>query len=199
MEQLMAYLTQIPVGGPIDVHRGKSLLSAGGAGPVWRVTQGVFRLERLGQDGPLLVQLARVGDLIGVEALCAEPYAFSVVALTSAKAQPIALTPELDRNALMVQGFLQQQRQTCDMQRLRTGPIAQRLAFLITVLGQQPDGRILNVARKDLPTLKEMARVVDSAIETVCRELHHLKTVRKPKQTVRASAWAGGEPFAMAA
>lgn len=195
----MTYLTQIPVGGPIDVPRGKSLLSAGSTGPVWRVTQGVFKLERQGHDGPLLVQLARAGDLIGVEALCSEPYAFSVMALTTAKAQPMAMTPELDRNNLMVQGFLQQQRQSCDMQRLRTGPIAQRLAFLITLLGQQSDGRILNVARKDLPTLKDMARVVDSAVETVCRELNHLHTVRKAKQEARATEWAGGEPFAMAA
>lgn len=191
-------LNLIPVGGPIDVPRGKHLLSAGGTGPVWRVTQGVFRLERPGQDGPLLVQLARAGDLIGVEALCAEPYAFSAVALTTAKALPIATAQGQERDTLMVQGFLQQQRQTCDMQRLRTGPIAQRLAWLITLLGQQADGRVLKVARKDLPTLKEMARVVDSALETVCRELHQLNTVREPRLTVRASAWAGGEPFAMA-
>ncbi len=194
----MEYLKQIPVGGPINVPRGKNLLSAGGTGPVWRVTQGVFRLERPGQEGPLLVQLARAGDLIGVEALCAEPYAFSAVALTSAKAEPITLPQALDRDTLMVRGFLQQQRQTCDMQRLRTGPIAQRLAWLITLLGQQADGRVLNVTRKELPTLKEMARVVDSAMETVCRELHQLYTAHKPRQTVRATEWAGGEPFAMA-
>jgi hypothetical protein len=193
----MVYLTQIPVGGPIDVPRGKNLLTAGSTGPVWRVTHGVFKLERQSQDGSLLVQLARAGDLMGVESLCAEPYAFSLVALTPAKAQPITWMPDLDHTALMAQGFLQQQRQTCDMQRLRTGPIAQRLAFLITILGQQPDGRILNVARKDLPTLKEMARVVDSAIETVCRELQHLKAVSKPKQAVRASAWVGSQPFAL--
>lgn len=195
----MECLNPIPVGGPIDVPRGKKLLSAGGTGPVWRVTQGVFSLERPGPDGPLLVQLARAGDLIGVEALCAEPYAFSVVALTPAKARPMDMTQAQDGNTLVVQGFLQQQRQTCDMQRLRTGPMAQRLASLITLLGLQPDGRILNVARKDLPTLKEMARVVDSTFETVCRELSELYAERKPRQSVRAIAWAGSESFAMAA
>ena len=187
------------MGEPIVVGRGQSLLSAGSVGPVWRVTQGVFKLERLGQDGSALVQLAQAGDLIGVEALCAEPYAFSVVALVAAKAQPMAVTHDLDRYTTMAQGFMQQQRQTCDMQRLRTGHIGQRLAYLLTVIGRQPDGRILEVPRKDLPTLKEMARVVDSAFETVCRELNRLMSERKPQRVTPASVWAGAEPFAMAA
>jgi hypothetical protein len=193
------FLTQIPVGEPIVVARGQTLLSAGSVGPVWRVTQGVFKLERTGQDGQTLVQLAHAGDLIGVEALCAEPYAFSVVALVAAKAQPMAVNHDLDRYTTMAQGFMQQQRQTCDMQRLRTGHIGQRLAYLLTVLGRQSDGRIVDVPRKDLPTLKEMARVVDSAFETVCRELNRLTVERQPQRVKPASVWAGAEPFALAA
>ena len=195
----MKFLNQIPVGEPIVVARGQTLLSAGSVGPVWRVTQGVFKLERPGQDGQTLVQLAQAGDLIGVEALCAEPYAFSVVALVAAKAQPMAVNHDLDRYTTMAQGFMQQQRQTCDMQRLRTGHIGQRLAYLLTVLGRQSDGRIVDVPRKDLPTLKEMARVVDSAFETVCRELNRLMVERQPQRVKPASVWAGAEPFALAA
>ena len=55
----MHFLNQIPVGGTIDVSRGQCLVTAGGVGPVWRVTQGVFKLERQGQDGQILVQLAQ--------------------------------------------------------------------------------------------------------------------------------------------
>jgi hypothetical protein len=143
MEQCVSYLTQIPVGEPIIVPRGRSLIAAGGLGPVWCVTQGVFKLERQGQDGQILVQLARAGDLIGVESLCAEPYAFAAVALVAAQVQPHQVSHDLDRYATMAQGFLQQQRQTCDMHRLRTGPIVQRLAHLLTVLGKQADGRVL--------------------------------------------------------
>ncbi len=89
----MNYLTQIPVIESIDVRRGHTLLTAGAVGPVWRVTQGVFKLERAGLEGQTLVQLAMPGDLIGVEALCAEPYAFSVVALVAAQAQPPSCHP----------------------------------------------------------------------------------------------------------
>ena len=114
----MQFLNQIPVGEPISVSRGQSLLAAGAVGPVWRVTQGVFKLERQGQDGQILVQLAQAGDLIGVESLCAEPYAFTAVALVTAQALPLAASQDLDRYTTMAQGFMQQQRQTCDMHRL---------------------------------------------------------------------------------
>ena len=195
----MQFLNQIPVGEPIHVSRGQSLLTAGGQGPVWCVTQGVFKLERQGPDGPILVQLAQAGDLIGVESLCAEPYAFTAVALVGAQAQPLAESQDLDRYTTMTQGFMQQQRQTCDMHRLRTGSILQRLAYLLTVLGTQADGRVLVVQRKELPTLKEMARVVDATFETVCRELNTLLPERKQPRMRVPSVWAVGQPFAMAA
>lgn len=195
----MQFLNQIPVGEPIHVSRGQSLVTAGGQGPVWCVTQGVFKLERQGSDGPILVQLAQAGDLIGVESLCAEPYAFTAVALVGAQAQPLAASQDLDRYTTMTQGFMQQQRQTCDMHRLRTGSILQRLAYLLTVLGTQADGRVLVVQRKELPTLKEMARVVDSTFETVCRELNTLLPERKQPRMRVPSVWAVGQPFAIAA
>ena len=181
----------------INIKRGQTLTFAGGVGPVWRVTQGVFKLERQGQDGQILVQLAQAGDLIGVESLCAEPYAFTAVALVAAQAKPLAAGQDLDRYTTMTQGFLQQQRQTCDMHRLRTGSIVQRLAYLLTVLGKQADGRVLTVQRKELPTLKEMARVIDSTFETVCRELNTLLPERKQPRLRVPSVWAVGQPFAM--
>lgn len=174
----MQFLNQVPVGEPISVSRGQSLLAAGGVGPVWHVTQGVFKLERQGQDGQILVQLAQAGDLIGVESVCAEPYAFTAVALVAAQAQPLAAGQDLDHYTTMKQGFMQQQRQTCEMHRLRTGSIVQR---------------------KELPTLKEMARVVDSTFETVCRELNTLLPERKQPRLRVPSVRAVGQPFAIAA
>ena len=83
--------------------------------------------------------------------------------------------------------------------RLRTGPIVQRLAYLLTVLGRQADGRVLEVPRKELPTLKEMARVVDSTFETVCRELNTLLPERKQPRNPITTSWASARPFALAA
>ena len=69
------------------LKRGESLIFSGEFGSVWRVTQGLFRLERPCRDGMELVRLALPGDLVGVESLCAEPYAYTATALTSSISQ----------------------------------------------------------------------------------------------------------------
>ena len=191
------------------LESGQTLVEAGQHGTVWRVSTGVLRLERPGQDGTMLVQLALPGDLIGVEALCAQPQAYTATALVAAQVESLEITGELSHYATMAKGFLQQQRQTLDMVRLRSGPIQQRLAYLLTVLGKDQQGRVRVVQRDELPTLREMAQIVDSAFETVCRELNHLMP-RKPKPVVKpdntratrqSTRWAGhtGHALALAA
>ena len=72
------------------IKRGQVLVSAGEHGSVWRITEGVFRFERVGHDGLSLVQLGLPGDLLGVEALCAEPYAYTITAITTGQAELVA-------------------------------------------------------------------------------------------------------------
>lgn len=184
---------------------GHTLIEAGQRGPVWRVLTGVLRLERPGQDGQILVQLALPGDLIGVEALCAQPHAYSASALIEAEVEPVMISGELGHYTTMAKGFLQQQRQTLDMMRLRSGPIQHRIAYLLTVLGKDIEGRTRPVQRDELPTLREMAQIVDSALETVCRELNvllpHPSAGRKPVKTPPAkqrSCWVRPATPAMA-
>lgn len=184
---------------------GHTLIEAGQRGPVWRVLSGVLRLERPGQDGQMLVQLALPGDLIGVEALCAQAHAYSASALVHAEVEPVIIHGELGHYATMAKAFLQQQRQTLDMMRLRSGPIQQRVAYLLTVLGKDKEGRLRPVQRDELPTLREMAQIVDSALETVCRELNVLlprpSVGRKPVKTPAAkqrSRWVRPAAPAMA-
>lgn len=188
-----------------SLQSGHTLIEAGQRGPVWRVLRGVLRLERPGQDGQMLVQLALPGDLVGVEALCAQPHAYSATALVDAEVEPVVISGELGHYATMAKGFLQQQRQTLDMMRLRSGPIQQRVAYLLTVLGKDSEGCLRPVLRNELPTLREMAQIVDSALETVCRELNVLlprtPTARRPVKTVSAkqrSRWVRSAAPAMA-
>ena len=51
----------------ISIKRGETLTFAGGVGPVWRVTQGVFKLESYEGENCALIQLAKPGDLVGGE------------------------------------------------------------------------------------------------------------------------------------
>ena len=170
------------------LQSGQILVESGERAPVWRVLSGVLRLERPSANGQLLVQLALPGDLVGVEALCAQAHAFSASALTECQVEAVDITGELSHYATMAKGFLQQQRQTLDMVRLRSGPIQQRLAYLLTILGKDIEGQVRPVHREELPTLREMAQIVDSAFETVCRELNTLlprqsKGIVKPAGT----------------
>jgi hypothetical protein len=77
------------------IKRGQVLVNAGEYGPVWRITEGLFRLERAGHDGLSLVQLGLPGDLLGVEALCAEPYAYTITAITTGQAEQLRKVAQL--------------------------------------------------------------------------------------------------------
>lgn len=171
-----------------QVCSGEALLAAGSTGPLWRVTQGAFRLDRPNRDGSTFVQLALVGDLVGVEGLCAAPYTCTATALMDSQAGMEPVGSEINRYKLLAQGFLQQQRRALDTVQLRSGPIGGRVGHLLKLLGRQADGSVVALARKALPSLSELALIVDSTPETVCRELKAFLPAR-PRQRRAPSVW----------
>lgn len=183
--------TEIEVGS-VSVKRGQTLTFAGGIGPVWRVTHGVFKLVRSEEAGVALVQLAKSGDLIGVESLCHKAYQYTVQAIIDSKVEVHTTSHALSDPTTLVQAFLQQQRQTYDMYRLRTGPIGQRLAYLIGLLEFRLDGQVVSIQRTDLPTLKDIASTIDATVETVCRDLNLLIPARPQAKAKKklSSNWA---------
>lgn len=176
---------------PLRLAAGQSpIFQAGQTGPVWRVIQGVVRLDREGGPVRLPVQLALPGDLIGVEALCDQPYQFSAEPVTDcelARVAPVAGDAPLQRDALLREVLLQQQRRCHDMAALRTGSVRQRLAHLLSLLGlpwQGAQGMAsvqADAVRQALPTLRELAELVDAKTETVCRTLAQLLPPRSRK------------------
>lgn len=179
---------------PLRVGTGQSpIFQSGQTGRVWRVRQGIVRLDR--QCGPirLPVQLALPGDLIGVEALCDQPYQFSAEALTACELEPVDIGNGDDRQALSQRArllgdvLLQQQARSHDMATLRTGSVLQRLSHLMSLLGlpwqgaQSADGQQVDAIRESLPTLREVAEIIDAKTETVCRALAQLLPPRTRK------------------
>ena len=179
------------------IKRGQVLVNAGEYGPVWRITEGLFRLERVGMDGLSLVQLGLPGDLLGVEALCAEPYAYTITAITTGQAELVDATHELSRFGIVAKAYLQQQRRTHDMMRLRGGPVTERLEHFLKLLSRNADGSERELDRRDLPALKEVGSILDVATETVCRELNAFLPARAYQRPAR-EAWVGGAELAMA-
>jgi CRP-like cAMP-binding protein len=154
------------------LNHGQLLASAGESATLWRVKEGVLRLDQVNHDATILVQLVFPGDLVGVEALCAEPYAYTITALTRCKLQAESVAYDFNRFAAVAQGYMQQQERTRDMMRMRTGSVRDRLAYFLKLMSQNSDGSTRKLERRELPTQKEIAVILDVASETVCRELN---------------------------
>lgn len=173
---------------PVRVRAGQDcLFKPGESGPLWRVVEGTARLDR--DNGPvrLPVLLALPGDLVGVEALCDQPYQFSAGAFTDCRFERVPVAGEMERQALLRQALFQQQLRSHDMATLRTGSVTQRLSHLLRLMGLPWQGaQVVDSAQADrvraaLPALRELAQMVDAKAETVCRALAQLLPPRSRK------------------
>lgn len=158
---------------------------AGESGPVWRVVEGVVRLDR--ESGPVRqpVQLALPGDLIGAETLCGQPYQFSASAFTACHLVPVRPVSGATPQPLLQQALLQQLDRSLDMAQLRTGSVLQRLTHLLSLMGLERSPNAAGQAdavRQALPTLREVALLVDAKSETVCRALAQLLPPRSRRR-----------------
>ena len=142
----------------VAIARGQSLLRAGTAGSLWRVRQGAFRLERPVGESLSVVHLALPGDLVGLEGLCAEPFACTVSALVASTATPEPVLGEAALAATLAEALLQQQRQSFDMALLRSGTAPVRLGHLLRLLAQAFGAKGLR-----LETLDKLDAVLDKA------------------------------------
>lgn len=184
----------------------QSIFLAGEAGPVWRVVEGIVRLDR--DSGPIRqpVQLALPGDLVGIESLCQRRYQFSATAFTACRLEPVRLGVDRAREPLLQQALLQHQDRCQDMAALRTGTVLQRITHLLGLMGlewQPRDpvwGDNADAIREALPALREVAQVVDAKTETVCRALAQLLPPRSRKSgPVRAVRdWSAVAPGRLA-
>jgi hypothetical protein len=93
---------------------------------------------------------------------------------------------------------LQQQRRTHDMMKLRSGPVTERLSHFLKLLARNADGSECELDRRDLPVLKEIAAILDTATETVCRELNAFLPARIYQKSTRET-WAKEQHIALAA
>lgn len=171
-----------------NIARRKTLIHTGGYGQVWRVISGVFRLDALTHDGLCFVQLALPGDLLGAETLCGQPYTYTATVLSVAEVECVSVMSQELRTQLMGQAFTQQQRRTRDMMALRCGHVRARVAHLLKLLSTSIDGQPQTLDRRDLPSLKELAVVLDTASETLCRELNSFLPARVYQRPAKAIA-----------
>jgi hypothetical protein len=157
----------------------------------WRLRSGALRITRNGSDGgPVLAGVALPGDLIGVAALlplppCGED-ALVLHAMTPSRLDPVILARPGDLTLLVAEALNQSRRQCGDLARLRGGSVMARLRFLLLALTAGEAGVGVEAGpetstdadappRSALPSLRDMADLIDAAPESVSRAFGSLR------------------------
>jgi CRP-like cAMP-binding protein len=155
---------------------GELLFGVGEPSCVWQLEVGAMRLDRAHPDGLNgFAQLALPGDLLGLEALAGLNHQLSARAIVPCQARYRFLGNETERHLVMMQGLLQMHKRGGDLIALRTGAAQDRLKCLLVLLGAEHEGTSRECP---LPTIRDMAAMIDTAPETVSRILAHLKRSR---------------------
>ncbi|PXW98086.1 CRP-like cAMP-binding protein [Sphaerotilus hippei] len=173
--------------------RGTAIVSRGGWHSPGRVIAGAIRLAPPGLGAEHLV-LALPGDLVGIELLTGERGQLDAIALVGTTVewlQPQALKSD---GVALVAALQARQHHQAVFAQLRHGPVAERVLQLLRVitLSMQARGRAIDPVRIrqavgdggpgapacELPSLADMADVIDSAPETVSRVISAMRRQR---------------------
>lgn len=177
---------------PTVLASGEALFDAGAAGTVWQLASGALRLDRVSREGERFAQIALPGDLLGLEVLAAYPHAFTARAIVPSTVVRRSLLGDAERRSALVDGLIQQQRRNDDLIALRSGPAQERLKHLLLLLAPADAPWAEGDSRFALPTIKDMAAIIDTAPETVSRILANLKRRQlvdsRQRQSVSVSA-----------
>lgn len=174
-----------------ELAAGERLFCAGNAGPVWQVAKGMLRLDADQSQGTGLVHLALPADLIGAEAVLAQPYTFCATAVVPSQLRSVEVHTEVHRVLVLAAALRQGQKRAASVMRLREGSVAERLDYLLGLLQEATGEDILSVRHQQLPQLREIAGIINARPESVCRNLTQRLGRRAASTTVRSSLRAG--------
>ena len=153
-----------------DVRRGGILFTAGTSTGVWRILSGAVRLDHVDASGSRFVRLAVAGDCVGEETLAGGSHTSDARAVVHCQAQRIATGDGNDASALAASILQRQHQRFLDVVRLRTGTTSDRLRCLFAMLAGGA-ARAIGTFACPVPTLADLAAIVDAAPETVSRAL----------------------------
>jgi CRP-like cAMP-binding protein len=160
-----------------SLQRGTLLVLAGARSAALAVLSGAVRLHQQGEPShaPLVLGLALPGDVIGVHRLLGEPHRYTAQALTGCVIRDLpADFAEWSRRDLLI-GLLRQHERCADLAMLRCGDVASRIRHLLRVLATAAGHQGRAVAECELPSLLDMAALIDAAPETVSRAIGILR------------------------
>ncbi len=153
-----------------DILQGEDLQA------LWHLKSGALRVDILANDGNYVFdRLVLPGDVVGIENLVEIREHRRVRALTPSCLHQIHLSSEGQTRDLLIDAFTRIYQRTREFVTFRTGSTDARVRRLLIALcgpglGDQPE-----TAECALPSLSDIAAIVDAAPESVCRALANLR------------------------
>lgn len=160
-----------------DLHlEARQFLSPHALHQLWRLESGALRLDsRNDGEAPTFVRLVLPGDLVGVEVLAGVAPHIEVGALTESLLVPVDLSEGPSLNQMWMDAVAQAHQRARDMATMRTGPTDKRVRQLLQALSAGRGKGADAVMDCKLPSLNDMAAILNAAPETVCRVLRMLR------------------------
>jgi len=158
--------------------RPRELLTTADSQALWMLESGALRIDMSeSDDASCFVRMALPGDVIGVESLVGTTERTLVRALTSSRLVPVTLFDEGHLKRMLMEAVAKGYQRCCEVATLRTGPTDNRVKRLLLLLANQEVGKTGEAVACALPSLNDMAAMVNAAPETVCRALANLRQV----------------------
>lgn len=141
---------------------------------LWRLESGALRVDSQSEDGSCnFVRLALPGDLVGVESLAGVTDTLTVRAITPAKLRPVDLVDKNHLTQILMETLSKVHQRCREVASLRTGSTTVRIQRLLQMLSGNRNATEHTACA--LPTLTDMATIINAAPETVCRVLANLR------------------------
>ena len=147
-------------------------------GHVWRLNSGALRVR--GERGDLpstMVWLALPGDLIGIDLIAGTTARPQYCEIISPSTLIEFEVNEANFLEVLQQGFICMRKRCAEMVALRSGSVPHRVRSLLLLLADHQCTKG-GIHRNFLPSLRDMAIIIDSRVETVSRVLGGMKESR---------------------
>ena len=162
--------------GPVRQLQQREVLSADEIHVLWRVESGALRVDSAQLDESCsFVHLALPGDVLGMEHLLGGVESFMVRAITPVALVPVDATEEDRVKQLLLDAVGKGYLRCRALVMLRAGSPQERVKRLLLMLANTDDSSIGEAVACPLPSLSDMAAIVNVAPETVCRALANLR------------------------
>jgi CRP-like cAMP-binding protein len=162
--------------GPVRQLQQREVLPTDDIHVLWRVESGALRVDSAQLDQSCsFVHLALPGDVLGMENLLGGVESFMVRAITPVALVPVDATEEDRVKQLLLDAVGKGYLRCRALVLLRTGSPQERVKRLLLMLANTDDSSIGAAAACAVPSLSDMAAIVNVAPETVCRALANLR------------------------